>query len=392
MNNRPTSRDEHFNSPGPKRILSLDGGGVRGVLTLGVLKSIEDLLRERHDAGPDFRLCQYFDLIAGTSTGAIIAAALALGKSVEEVQVLYRDLAKRVFQKSLFRQGFVRAKYSPGALTAILKNIFGEDTTLASDRLKTGLLVVMKRSDTGSPWPISNNPKGKYYDPGRPLTIPNKDYPLWAVVRASAAAPSYFDPEYIIIAKDEAAATSVKGTFVDGGVSVANNPSLLALRFASLRGYGLSWPLGPDQVLLISVGTGTRNPSVVPSQIAGYAAVQSLLGLMDDCNSEVETMMQWLGRTHTGRVIDREIKRLEGDDLMGSKLFTYERYNVELSEEGLMRGLELELTASELDAVQEMDAPENVELLDRIGACLGRSVAGEHFPQRFDLERQGGAQ
>ena len=74
---------------GPKRILALDGGGLRGVLTLGMLREIETLLRARHGDDPDFRLCDYFDLIAGTSTGAIIAAALSLGMSVDEVHGHY---------------------------------------------------------------------------------------------------------------------------------------------------------------------------------------------------------------------------------------------------------------------------------------------------------------
>jgi uncharacterized protein len=79
------TRDEHFSSDGPKRILALDGGGLKGIVTLGFLERIEDTMRERHGAGPGFRLAHYFDLIAGTSTGAIIAAALATGMSVSEV-------------------------------------------------------------------------------------------------------------------------------------------------------------------------------------------------------------------------------------------------------------------------------------------------------------------
>ena len=78
---RIKTRDEHWVADGtPKRILTLDGGGVRGILTLGYLERIEEILRERHNDSEDFRLCHYFDLIAGTSTGAIIAACLAKGR------------------------------------------------------------------------------------------------------------------------------------------------------------------------------------------------------------------------------------------------------------------------------------------------------------------------
>ena len=77
---------QHFESNRPKRILALDGGGIRGALTLGYLKRIEEILRKQHDDDPDFRLCDYFDLIGGTSTGSIIASCLAIGMKVEEIK------------------------------------------------------------------------------------------------------------------------------------------------------------------------------------------------------------------------------------------------------------------------------------------------------------------
>jgi len=160
---RPRTLEQHFSETGPKRILALDGGGLRGILTLGILKKIEDHLRQRYGNDSAFRLCHYFDLIAGTSTGAIIAATLAIGWSVEEVTKKYFDLGARVFRRSLLRQGFIRAKYDEGRLIEELKAVFGPDTTLGNNTLQTGLLIVIKRLDSGSPWPVSNNPKGKYF-------------------------------------------------------------------------------------------------------------------------------------------------------------------------------------------------------------------------------------
>ena len=72
---------ERLTAEGPKRILALDGGGIRGVLTLGFLERIEQILRDRHN-NPNLRLSDYFDLIGGTSTGSIIASALAIGMEV----------------------------------------------------------------------------------------------------------------------------------------------------------------------------------------------------------------------------------------------------------------------------------------------------------------------
>src|SRR4029453_7937392 len=117
----------------------------------------------RHGEDPGFRLCHYFDLIAGTSTGAIIAATLAIGWSVEDIKKKYFELGSRVFQRSLLRHGLFRAKYDEGRLVSELKSVYGHDTTVGGERLLTGLLIVIKRLDSGSPWPVSNNPNGKYF-------------------------------------------------------------------------------------------------------------------------------------------------------------------------------------------------------------------------------------
>ena len=73
---------ERIEREGPKKLLAIDGGGIRGVLALEVLQRIEDLLKAK-SGRPDFRLADYFDYIAGTSTGGIIAAGLSIGMSVE---------------------------------------------------------------------------------------------------------------------------------------------------------------------------------------------------------------------------------------------------------------------------------------------------------------------
>src|SRR5207245_1763558 len=190
---------------------------------LGILQRIEDILRERYGGREDFRLCDYFDLIAGTSTGAIIAATLALGWRVEDVATKYFELGETVFQRSLLRQGLVRARYDERRLIAELKKVYGDDTTLGSPSLLTGLLIVVKRLDTSSPWPVSNNPNGKYFKSRPGGTIGNGDYLLWQAVRASTAAPDYFDPERITIAAIPGH-PPIDGDFVDGCVSPLNNP------------------------------------------------------------------------------------------------------------------------------------------------------------------------
>src|ERR1700710_1152361 len=87
------------NQTAPKRILALDGGGIRGALSLGYLQRIEDILRSQNSNDNNFRLSHYFDLIGGTSTGSIIAACLSIGMSVSDIKKMYFDLGGKIFAK-----------------------------------------------------------------------------------------------------------------------------------------------------------------------------------------------------------------------------------------------------------------------------------------------------
>lgn len=379
------TRDEHFQAAGPKRILALDGGGLRGILTLGFLRRVERILRDRHASDPNFRLCHYFDLIAGTSTGAIIAASLALGMTVEEVIGHYLKLGRDVFRRNWFRQGVVRARYNEATLITHLKQVFGKDRTLGDDSIQTGLLIVTKRLDTGSPWPLGNNPRGAFFKakPGD-VWISNGDYPLWQVVRASTAAPSYFDPERISVASEKGK-KAVIGTFVDGGVSPFNNPSLQALMYATLDGYNVNWKTGPEHLLVLSVGTGTPDPGRTPSHIASEGAIKALLGLMDDCAALAETMMQWMSSSSTVRTIDLEIADLRADLLAGAPLLSYLRYNVSLAEKEVGHLLP-DLPSTRIRSLSAMDKPENLDALLKLGeAAAEQKVKAEDFPAAFDL-------
>jgi hypothetical protein len=382
---RILTRDEHFQTAGPKRILALDGGGLRGILTLGLLRRVETILRERHGSDRRFRLCHYFDLIAGTSTGAIIAAALAAGMSVEDVIGHYQRLGREVFSKRWLRQGVVRARYDQKALSMHLKRVFGEDRTLGDESLQTGLLIVTKRLDTGSPWPLANNPRGRYFKAKPTDTwISNGDYPLWKVIRASTAAPSYFDPESIMIASEKGK-KAVIGTFVDGGVSPFNNPSLQALMYTTLDGYNVKWKTGPAQLLIVSVGSGAADPSRAPSRIAAKGAIRALFSLMDDCAALVETMMQWMSSSPTAQGIDGEVGDLRNDFVAGAPLLSYVRYNVTLTEEEVA-ALRPGLTPRRIALLSEMDNPDNLDVLLELGeAAAERKIKAEDLPSTFDL-------
>lgn len=382
---RIRNRDEHWAVDGkPKRILALDGGGVRGILSLAYLERIEALLRARHGGAQDFRLSHYFDLIAGTSTGAIIAACLAKGMAVGDVRKLYEDLAGSVFRGSRFRWGLLRARFESKRLKEHLQDVF-QNNTMGSRSLETGLLVVAKRLDTGSTWPMSNNPGNRYFTArANDVFMSNEDYLVRDVVRASTAAPSFFAPEYIQISRQK---ERPHGEFVDGGVSPHNNPALLALLLVTIKGFGAGWPLDPDKLLIVSVGTGAAQPGVSRSWLAGIHAVNALRSLMDDCSESVETMLQWLSQSPTARRIDAAMQDLDGDLLAERPLLEYLRYNVLLERTWLKEHTGVELGANDVRNLKKMDRPDSMPTLARLGAlAAARQVDDRQFPSGFDLE------
>jgi hypothetical protein len=373
----------------PKRILSLDGGGVRGMLTLQYLHRIESLLRHRY-GDPTLTLADYFDLIGGTSTGGIIAGGLVLGLDVAAIQALYRNLAAKIFKKPLFRLGAFIPKFGNASLQEELQRAYGVDTKLSSERMKTGLMIMTKRMDTGGPWPITNNPNDPYYSPvAGQKRVGHANMLLWQIVRASTAAPHYFRPEDIVVGTAIDAATGAviaeHGQFVDGGVSTANNPALQLLKVALLRGFAFEWRPGEENLMLVSVGTGLRRRhrgrATGWRATAGAFAASAVLSIMDDCNTDVETVMQWLSRSPNARDINRQIRNLSGQLLAGTPLLSYLRYNVLFDAQWMERELKLARPQSALDQLAAMDNPGNMNALADLGrAAAALQVKDEHFP------------
>ena len=364
---------------GPKRILSLDGGGIRGALTVGYLQKIEDILREK-SGNPDLLLCDYFDLIGGTSTGSIIAAGLAIGKSVKEIKDLYMDLGGKIFgdKKNWWNpfetMSYLRANYDHKALEDSLKNVFGT-TTLGGDEIRTGLCIVAKRADTNSTWPLINHPDAKYYPK-------NKNIPLWQAVRASSAAPTYFVPQMIDVGDGEIAA------FVDGGVSTANNPSLTLLMIATLKGYKFNWEMGEDNLEVTSIGTGygifkKQIGEIKDAWLATWAQnVPNML--MQDSSWQNQTVLQWMSKSPTALSIDGEMGDLTDDYVGGKPLIKYLRYNFPITEDDLKSlndpKLGQEFTEKDVKSLLEMsDAKNRYKLYDIGAASAEQIVKAEHF-------------
>ena len=252
-----------FENPNrPHRILSLDGGGIRGVVSLGILAEIERQLAEQSGSPSRFRLGHYFDYIGGTSTGAIVAAGLARGMSVAQLLHFYRAKGADMFDKTAIWKRW-KTLYEDEALARQLQLTFGADTTLEPQYLRCLLLVMTRNLTTDSPWPVSSNPLAKYNEPDRPDC--NLRIPLWQLVRASTAAPVYFPPERVAVGDK----TFV---FVDGGVTPYNNPALCLYRLATLDDYRLRWPVGEDKLMVVSVGTGAT-PTAGPDADDGDGTI-----------------------------------------------------------------------------------------------------------------------
>ena len=374
----------------PHKLLALDGGGIRGLITLGMLREMEKKLAERSGQGNAFRLGKWFDYIGGTSTGAIIAAGLARGMSIQELIQFYRDSGKAMFENAALLKRLVNF-YEADPLRDKLREVFGAASTLEPQYLESLLLVVTHNVTTDSPWPISSNPDARYNDPARMDC--NLRIPLWQLVRASTAAPVYFPPEVLHWDKTDPSKAFV---FVDGGVTPYNNPAFLIYRMATAVPYRLNWKAGEKNLLVVSVGTGSApNPSFKSSTNL-VANVAGLPGhLMYAISNEQDIACRTVGRCTHGPWIDRELFDMTCRDaaphcddeswLQAShKPFTedlgreclYARYNADLSRQGLDR---MGFHQTRPEDVQKLDSVDHMDELLAVGAKAGEQVDVAHF-------------
>jgi patatin-like phospholipase/acyl hydrolase len=354
----------------PYRLLALDGGGIRGVLSIEVLAAIERMLQGALGRGDDFILSDYFDYIGGTSTGALIATLLSLGLRADEIRRIYHESGRVIFDKACMLRLF-QYKFRADKLADLLKQVVGADTTLGSDRLNTLLLLVMRNATTNSPWPLSNNPQAPF---NRSNEHSNLHLPLWQLLLASSAAPTYFPPQTI----DVGGRTFV---FVDGGVSVYNNPAFLLFLMATVEPYNLCWPVGREHMLLVSVGTGTAAPSNLHLRANQMTLLYNMShipsALMSAALHEQDFLCRVFGDCLVGAPLDQEVGDLQrASGPVQPKLFTYLRYNAELSGEGLTA---LGLPHIRPENVQRLDSVAYIQELQQVGEAVARSVQLEHY-------------
>ncbi len=239
-------------------ILSLDGGGIRGLIAARIVETLE-----RRTGLP---ACHLFDVIAGTSTGGIIALGLTRPSadpatpmySAMELVDLYRKQGPKIFHRSLGHivvtaSGLAGPKYSSDGIEAVLKDYFGKTRIREA---MTSVLVTSYDTAEASPYFFKSHRKASTSTSG---SLNDDDYLMWQAARATSAAPTYFPPFRL---KQIDISTADK-CLLDGGV-FANNPAMCAMADAYKLFRDFDMP-----VLVVSVGTGNDDLKLVYNDVKG---------------------------------------------------------------------------------------------------------------------------
>ncbi|GAB3962973.1 hypothetical protein GCM10028805_65150 [Spirosoma harenae] len=254
------------------RILSLDGGGIRGLFSLAFLVNIEAEMQRK--GINDWQIYKHFDLICGTSTGGIIAIALALGIPASEVYELYYDNAKEIFgnKKGLIRSLF-SSSHKRNNLEKLVRDKFKSINNDVDPRLadcKTNICITIYDLLQGKPSVLKNKYHADFV----------RDYhiPAYQAALATSAAPTYFDP----YSSSYTDLKNVKQNFsnkVDGGV-FANNPTLIGIIEAQK-----AFSKNLADLSVLSIGTGHMK-------------------FLDACNRKRWGYIYWLINRHKKRIIE----------------------------------------------------------------------------------------
>jgi patatin-like phospholipase/acyl hydrolase len=245
----------------PFRILSLTGGGIRGALSAVWVMHLESRLGSA--------LHNHVDLLAGTSTGSIVACALARGKSGTEIVELYRKRGREIFPSTgarlwdrmlrTFSQGGSAPKYSDIGLAEVLREELGAETRLGDMQKPTMVFTY----DTLNRVPLVFKSWREEY----------AKLPAWRVVKASCSAPTYFPAEVLQVGAAEL-------PLIDGGV-VANDPTACAIAEAMRYTRDGQQACAIEEIHVVSIGTGSLTRPITARQATEWGPLEWAIPVID---------------------------------------------------------------------------------------------------------------
>lgn len=235
------------------RILSIDGGGIRGLIPALVLAELEHISQ--------VPCASLFDLITGTSTGGILALGLAKGYPASQLVQLYEQQGQAIFSRPRWRRlfslfGLTEEKYPSQGIDAVLDRYFG--ATRLSEA-KTAVLVTSYEIEYRTAF---------FFRSSRARQDPAYDFPMKDIARATSAAPTYFEPAKLI-----ASNPANYWALIDGGV-YANNPGMCA--YVDARSTAPREPL-----TLVSLGTGSTTRRIPYHKARGWGIAGWAKPLLD---------------------------------------------------------------------------------------------------------------
>ena len=364
----PPTLEERLETQLQKRILSLDSGGVRTAIVLGYLERLEQLLRVRY-GDADFRLSDYFDLIGASGASAIIAAELARGRNVAEARKTFIDAIDAMMSsKSLFRDGVWRPLHVPDPLLKVLDASFA-DTVLRSEKLKTGLGIVLTRIDTGEIWSLTNHPRVRSSERGSLL--------LSQVLLASMSTPVLLPPVVLRIASDS-------GSYISGELSVGPDPALHLFLVATGPAFPFHWRTGRRRIFLTSIGAGAppivkREPNASPILSMGQVLSSMVAGLKQQSDLALAAL------THEDTRELSAVMRDDGAVETAPSILRYRRFDVVLDAPTLKK-IGLSELADDLDSIVRMDRADQIGSHLEIGRHAGeRDLDDGLFSVSFDV-------
>ena len=343
------------------------------MIAVEVLATIEKQLQESCGSS-DYRLRDHFDLIAGTSGGAILACGIALGYTLAEIRTFVSDNARNLFKPASLHKRY-RSVFDETLLEKNIQGWFGADTQLGSDKIKSTLLLPMHNMTTDSRWFVSNNLLAKSNN--RALDDCHLDIPLWKLARASSAAPAFYKPVAIEFGK----LNRYTHLFSDGAMTGFMNPSFKAFQYATTSAYGLNWATGEHAIQILSMGSGYAQQKKPKLKISNTNVINAVLGMPDTMIQssirEQDILCRTFGRCIYGNEIDSELgDMVTASTALKDRLFTYSRVSPDISAQGLSQlGLE-HISASD---VFKIDCVDSLQSLLEIGAAEAKKISTESF-------------